>query len=50
MLPRTMPADLTYGISVGAYENNTGTRLPIFVGDQVGAARLFLGQIDVQRR
>ncbi|MEP7294501.1 MAG: hypothetical protein ABI835_22115, partial [Chloroflexota bacterium] len=49
-LPRSMPRGLTYGISVGAYESNTQTRLPIFVGDAVRGMRLFLGQIDVPGR
>jgi hypothetical protein len=47
MLPRQMPRS-TYTISIGAYESNTQTRLPIFAGDQVRGMRLFLGQISVQ--
>ncbi|MEO8397620.1 MAG: hypothetical protein ABI700_31785, partial [Chloroflexota bacterium] len=46
-LPRTMPRD-TYTISIGVYESNTSTRLPVFEGDHPNGARLFLGQITVQ--
>ncbi len=48
-LPRTMPRD-TYTISIGAYESNTQTRLPVFEDDHPNGARLFLGQIVVQGR
>lgn len=39
----------TYSISVGAYEDNTDTRLTVFDGEQPRGTRLFLGQINVQR-
>ena len=45
-LPRGIPSD-RYTISIGAYEDNTGTRLPVFSGEQPRGARLFLGQIEV---
>ncbi len=47
MLPRAMPPD-KYGISVGAYDDITKNRLPVFSGDQPEGSRLFVGQIDVQ--
>jgi hypothetical protein len=47
MLPRQIPRSI-YTISIGAYENNTQMRLPIFAGDEVRGSRLFLGQINVQ--
>jgi hypothetical protein len=46
-LPRRI-MDATYSISVGAYPESTGIRLPVFDGDQPRGARLFLGQITVQ--
>ncbi len=47
-LPRTM-ANGKYTVSLGAYEDNTNIRLPIFDGDQPRRdPRLFLGQIDLQ--
>jgi len=49
MLPRSMPLG-TYSISVGAYEDNTGERLPIFQDDQAYHATLILGQIAVQEK
>lgn len=49
MLPRGIPGD-RYTISIGAYEDNTGTRLPVFADDQPHGARLFLGQIEVGGR
>lgn len=46
-LPRRI-LNATYSISVGAYPESTGIRLPVFDGDQPRGARLFLGQITVQ--
>ena len=46
-LPHTM-IDGNYSISIGAYEDSTDIRLPVFEGDQPHGTRLFLGQIDVQ--
>jgi hypothetical protein len=48
-LPRGIPSD-TYIISIGAYEDNTKTRLPVFSGDQPHGARLFLGRVQVEGR
>ena len=39
----------TYGISVGAYEDNTDTRLAVFEGEQARGTRLFIGQLRVVR-
>jgi len=47
-LPRSIPHLDNYRISVGAYEDNTDIRLPVFSGDQPRGTRLFLGQISVQ--
>ena len=46
-LPRQIPRGM-YSISVGAYEDNTGIRLPVFKSDQPRRATLILGQITVQ--
>ena len=46
-LPQTL-LDGSYSISIGAYEDNTDNRLPVFLGDQPHGTRLFLGQIGVQ--
>ncbi len=46
-LPRNL-LNGSYSISIGAYEDNTDIRLPVFSGDQPHGARLFLGQITVQ--
>ncbi len=46
-LPRRI-ALRTYSVSVGAYQDSTDTRLPVFEGDQPHGTRLFLGQITVQ--
>ena len=48
LLPFSIPGG-TYSISVGAYEDNTDTRLTVFEGEQPRGTRLFLGQINVQR-
>jgi hypothetical protein len=37
----------TYGVSIGAYEDTTDTRLPVFDGDQSRGERLFLGPLNV---
>ncbi|MCC6801337.1 MAG: phospholipid carrier-dependent glycosyltransferase [Anaerolineae bacterium] len=46
-LPRRI-LEGTYSLSVGAYPESTGIRLPVFQGDQPRGARLFVGQITVQ--
>ncbi len=46
-LPHTMIPG-SYSISIGAYEDSTDIRLPVFLGDQPHGTRLFLGQIEVQ--
>jgi hypothetical protein len=37
-----------YRVSIGAYESNTGTRLPVFEGETQRGARLFLQEITVE--
>lgn len=39
----------TYSISVGAYEDNTDTRLTVFEGEEARGTRLFIGQLSVVR-
>jgi len=39
----------TYSISIGAYEDNTDTRLTVFEGEQARGTRVFIGQIGVVR-
>lgn len=38
-----------YSISVGAYEDNAGTRMTVFDGEQARGSRLFIGQLSVIR-
>jgi hypothetical protein len=45
-LPLTIPAG-TYSLSTGAYERNTGMRLPVYDGDAARGDRLFIGDITV---
>ncbi len=46
-IPPDTPAG-SYWIGVGLYHRDTGQRLPIEVGDQPAADRIFLGQVQVQ--
>ncbi len=45
-LPLTIPPG-TYSLSTGAYERNTGMRLPVYDGDAERGDRLFIGEISV---
>jgi hypothetical protein len=47
-LPFTIP-DGIYTLSIGAYEANPRTRLPVFDGDQPRGDRLFIGTIEILR-
>jgi hypothetical protein len=47
-LPYTLRAG-EYGVSVGAYEANTGTRLNVFDGENPRGTRLFLGTLTLQQ-
>lgn len=45
-LPHIIPPG-QFRVSIGAYEDNTDTRLPVFDGDQPRGGRLFLDEITV---
>jgi hypothetical protein len=47
-LPYSLRAD-TYSVSIGAYEDNTDTRLTVFEGERARGTRLFIGQLSVVR-
>ncbi len=48
-LPDVMPEG-RFRLSIGAYEDNTDTRLPVFEGDDQRGARLFLDEITVSHQ
>lgn len=48
-LPFTLPAG-NYSLSIGAYERNSGARLPVYDGDDERGTRVFIGEISVAAR
>ena len=46
-LPNSIPAG-TYVISIGAFQSESGLRLPVFDGDRVRGDRLFLYRLTVE--
>lgn len=48
-LPDVMPQG-DFRLSIGAYEDNTDTRLPVFKGDTPHGGRLFLSEITIAPR
>jgi hypothetical protein len=48
-LPFTLPAG-SYSLSIGAYERNSGARLPVYEGEAERGTRVFIGEISVAAR